>query len=219
MIHYDLPELKWLQDPPPAKGRRYLNQQEPDTIVLWRNDTKRPAADRFFNPNDRNARSADEEAGKRPKRTSPPAKYANNKYKDLLGSDPLVKSESGTKKVLDVSASFLFFKKTSITFSETPLFAVTDHHSKMCLANLAAMAQIAKGIQEYFSWIIDSINQNLDITSFVGTSPEEPTPPEPHRMICRLRNSSLRIWLVQNHPFLQVFLVMLEMLWNQSKMD
>ena len=41
------------------------------------------------------------------------------------------------------------------------------------------MAQIAKGIQEYFSWIIDSINQNLDITSFVGTSPEEPTPPEP----------------------------------------
>ena len=40
MIHYDLPELKWLQDPPPAKGRRYLNQQEPDTFGLWRSDTK-----------------------------------------------------------------------------------------------------------------------------------------------------------------------------------
>ena len=49
-IHYDLPELKWLQDPPPAKGRRYLNQQEPDTFGLWRNDIKRPAAERFLIP-------------------------------------------------------------------------------------------------------------------------------------------------------------------------
>ena len=50
----------------------------------------------------------------------------------------------------------------------------------MCLANLAAMAQISKGIQEYFTWIIDSINDNVDISTFVGTSPGEPTPPEPH---------------------------------------
>ena len=49
----------------------------------------------------------------------------------------------------------------------------------MCLANPAAMAQISKGIQEYFTWIIDSINDNVDISSFVGTSSGEPTPPEP----------------------------------------
>ena len=78
-----------------------------------------------------------------------------------------------------MSASFPFFKKPNIAFSEIPLFAITDHHAKMCLANLAAMAQISKGIQEYFSWIIDSINDNVDISTFVGTSPGEPTPPEP----------------------------------------
>ena len=49
----------------------------------------------------------------------------------------------------------------------------------MSLANLAAMAQMAKGMQEYFSWIINSMDQLLDIKTFVGSSPSNPTPPEP----------------------------------------
>ena len=152
-------------------------------------------------PRKKNSRSAHEETRGRPKLTCPPSLCANEKYKDLLESDPLVKSDSGNKKVLDLTASFPFFKKPNIAFSEIPLFAITDHHAKLCLGNLAAMAQVSKGMQEHFSWIIDSMNDKVDISSFVGTSPGEPTPvaPQPHNLSVReqlindLSNSDLSV--------------------------
>ena len=57
----------------------------------------------------------------------------------------------------------------------------------MCLANLAAMAQVCKGIHEHFGWIIDSMDKKVDLSSYVGSSPGEHTPadPQPHNITVR----------------------------------
>ena len=143
------------------------------------------SSDRNFNPKDKASRSAFEESKGRPKLTCPPSQCASEKYRDLLELDPLVKSEAGNKKVLGLP--FPFFKKPQIAFSEIPLFAITEHHAKLCIANLAAMAQVCKGIQEHFGWIIDSMDKKVDLSSYVGTSPGEHTPadPQPHNITIR----------------------------------
>ena len=50
----------------------------------------------------------------------------------------------------------------------------------MCLANLAAMSQVCKGIEDYFSWLVESMDLNVDLTSNGGSSsPGERTPSAP----------------------------------------
>ena len=63
-----------------------------------------------------------------------------------------------------------FFKAKQIPFKEIPLFAITEHHAKLSLANLAAMSQVCKGIQDHLSWIIESIDLKKDLASYGETS-------------------------------------------------
>ena len=167
-IIYDFPDLPWLSDPPVTKGLRAPTQQGDDTFGLWHSTTKRPATDRNFNPKDKSSCLVYEDSKGRPKLTCPPSECASDKFRELLESDPLVRSETGNKKVLDLPIPF--FKKPQIAFSEIPLFAITENHAKMCLANLAAMAQVCKGIQEYFVWIVESMDKKVDLSSYGGTS-------------------------------------------------
>ena len=84
---------------------------------------KRPT-DRFFTPNEKN-----NESKGRTKLTCPQSECADPKYRSLLESDPLVKSEAGGKKYLDLPTPF--FKAKQIPFKEIPLFAITEHHAKL----------------------------------------------------------------------------------------
>ena len=63
-----------------------------------------------------------------------------------------------------------FFKKSQIPFKEIPLFAITENHAKLCLGNLAAMSQVCSGIQDHMAWLVDSMDLNLDIGSYGGSS-------------------------------------------------
>ena len=108
-IIYDFPDLPWLSDPPVTKGLKAPTQQGEDTFGLWHSSTKRPATDRNFNPKDKSSRSVYEDSKGRPKLTCPPSECASDKFRELLESDPLVRSETGNKKVLDLPIQF--FKK------------------------------------------------------------------------------------------------------------
>ena len=64
----------------------------------------------------------------------------------------------------------------------------------MCLANLAAMAQVCKGIQEYFAWIVESMDKKVDFSSYGGTSsPGQRTPADPQN-----HNATIREQLVDD---------------------
>ena len=94
-----------------------------DSFGLWHASSKRPSTDRHFNPNDKNNLSAYEES-----------KGAPSLLAFILSAptpiDPLVKSESGNKKVLDLPIFFLKAK-------QIVLFVITKNHAKLLLANLA----------------------------------------------------------------------------------
>ena len=126
-IVYDLPDLPWLSDSPVTKGRRAPTQQGEDSFGLWHSSTKRPASDRIFNPKDKTNRSAYEASKGRPKLTCPQSECASSKNKEFLESDPLVRSETGNRKVLDLPISF--FKSRQIAFREIPLFC---YYGKSC---------------------------------------------------------------------------------------
>merc|ERR1712121_145388 len=81
---------------------------------------------------------------------------------------PLVKNEVGKNKVWDLPHPF--FKKSQVNFKEVPLFAIMENHAKLCLGNLAAMSQVCLGIQDYLTWLVESMDFNLDITSYGGSS-------------------------------------------------
>ena len=69
-----------------------------------------------------------------------------------------------------------FFKKPQIAFREIPLFAIMENHAKMCLANLAAMSQVCKGIKDYFAWLVESMDLKVDLTSYGGSSSQGNVP-------------------------------------------
>ena len=137
---------------------RAPTQTEKDTFGLWHPSTKRPSTDRNFNPKDKANRSGHEEAKGRPKLTCPPSECSSSKYRELLESEPLVKSEVGNKKILDLPIPF--FKKSQIPFKEIPLFAITENHAKLCLTNLAAMLQVCTGIYDHPAWLVESMDLN-----------------------------------------------------------
>ena len=93
---------------------------------------------------------------------------------ELLEYDPLVRSEAGNRKLLDLIIPFL--KKSQIPFREIALFAITENHAKMCLANLAAMSQVCKGIKDYFAWLVESMDLKVDLTSYGGSSSQGNVP-------------------------------------------
>ena len=117
-IVYDMPELPWLSDPPVTKGLRAPSQVAEDTFGLWHVSTKRPTTDRHFSPNDKSNRSSYEELKGRAKLTCPHSECADSKFRSLLESDPLIRSETGNKKVLDLPTPF--FKSKQIAFKEIP---------------------------------------------------------------------------------------------------
>ena len=119
-------------DPPATKGIKVPLQEVSDEFGLWQKSTKRPTTDRFFTPNEK-----DDET-KEAFLTCPPSSCADPKFRKLLESKPLVKSITGSKKYLDLPLSF--FDEKRISFKEVPLFAITEHHAKLSLGNLAAMS-------------------------------------------------------------------------------
>ena len=136
-IVYDLPELPWLSDPPITKGVRAPTQVGEDSFGLWDSSTKKPSSDRHFIPKDKNNRSAYEESKGRAKLTCPQSECASLKYRELLESDPLVRSETGNRKVLDLPIFFLKAKQIA-------LFVITENHAKLLLANLAPCHKFAR---------------------------------------------------------------------------
>ena len=77
-----------------------------DSFGLWHASSKRPSTDRHFNPNDKNNLSAYEESKGVPSSLAF-SLSAPTPIRSLLDSDPLVKSESGNKIVLDLPIFFL----------------------------------------------------------------------------------------------------------------
>ena len=124
-----MPELPWLSVPSITKGGGLLTSGR---RFLWPLACffQGPSTDRHFIPNDKNNLSAYEES-----------KGAPSLLAFILSAptpiDPLVKSESGNKKVLDLPIFFLKAKQIA-------LFVITENHAKLLLANLAPCHKFAR---------------------------------------------------------------------------
>ena len=75
--------------------------------------------------------------------TCPPTVCSDPEMRKLLESKPLVTSMGG-KKLLETPDPI--FSKDQVSFKEMPLFAFTQHHAKLSLANIAAMSQVCLGV-------------------------------------------------------------------------
>ena len=135
-ISYDLRDITWLMDPPATKGIKVPLPDILDEFGLWQKSTKRHTTDRFFTPNEKDETKEDS-------LTCPPAACADLKFKKPLESKLLGKSITGGKKYLDLPVPFY---DNRISFKEIPLFAITEHHAKLSLGNLAAMSQVCTWI-------------------------------------------------------------------------
>ena len=162
-IHYEPPPMGWFKDPKPDHLSSNPLQKEPDTFGLWDKSVKRPTTDRHFCPSVSTAEDLKESF-----LTCPPSVCVDPNMKALLESKPLVKSISGGRKRLELPAAM--FTDKNIHFKETPLFAVTQHQSKLSLGNTAAMAQVCGGIQGFMSWLVDNWNSQLDVSTYSGSS-------------------------------------------------
>ena len=147
-IHFVPPALAWFKHPKPDPRFYHPSQQTPDLIGLWDPAIKRPTTDRHFTPSTPSSEDIRERF-----LTCPPSVCSDPALKALLESKPLTRSVSGKKQL---ALPGRMFNKTHVNFKETPLFAITQHQSKLALGNTAAMAQLCSGMQDFLSWLVDN---------------------------------------------------------------
>ena len=173
-IHFVPPALAWFKHPKPDPRFHHPSQLTPDLIGLWDPAIKRPTTDRHFTPSTPSSEDIRERF-----LSCPPSVCSDSALKALLESKPLTRSVSGKK---ELALPGRMFNKTHVNFKETPLFAITQHQSKLALGNTAAMAQLCSGMQDLLSWLVANWDNPLDISSYKGSSlpGSEAVAPSPH---------------------------------------
>ena len=173
-IHYEPPSIGWFKNPEPDPRYHHPVQKTADAVGFWDRAIKRPTTDRHFTPSSTSSEDIRERF-----LTCPPAVCSDPSLKVLLESKPLVKSVQG-KKELELPGRM--FSRNLVKFKETPLFAITQHQSKLAFGNTAAMAQLCGGMQDFLSWLVENWNNFLDITTYMGPSVRgiQPDDPSPH---------------------------------------
>merc|ERR1712082_189082 len=96
-----------------------------------------------------------------------PVKCVSDQKQAFLVSNPLVTSLPATqKKFLTLPESV--FKTSQVTFSEIPLFSISDYHSRQALAAILAVDQLNNELKERVRVITDNWDLNKRIAVVDG---------------------------------------------------
>ena len=159
VLNFEFPiENTWFQNPIPEYGSK-------DTIGLFKPRFRRPIANRYLSLSSGSAITEDKTTHSF--MTGFPVKCVSDQMQAFLVSNPLVTSLPATqKKFLTLPESV--FKTSQVTFSEIPLFSISDYHSRQALAALLAVDQLNNELKERVRVITDNWDLNKRIAVVDG---------------------------------------------------
>ena len=136
----------WFQNPLPEYGSK-------DTTGLFKCRFRRPIANRYLSLSSGSAIIEDKTTHSF--MSGFPVKCVSDQMQAFLVANPLVTSIPATqKKSLTLPESV--FKTSQVTFSEIPLFSISDYHSRQALAALLAVDQLNNELKERVRVITDN---------------------------------------------------------------
>ena len=148
----------WLQDPSPELHSN-------DTVGLFKSTFRRPIANRHLTLASGSAQVEDKTTFSF--MSSFPVQCNNDKLQAFLTADPLVTSITASQKKL-LSLPESVFSETSVTCTETPLFSISDYHSRQGLAVLLAMDQLNTEFKDRLRVLTDNWDLNKRVVVVDG---------------------------------------------------
>ena len=158
-IEFDLDiEGTWLQEPVPNTRVKVGNSFE--TVGLFPGTIKRPIANRYLTPKGLDSESTSKDEVSNEIMTSLPLKCKSEPLKSFFKEGPLVRSDGGTKKALDVPFELFNVKKIDWPGS-FPNFSIIDCHARNSLQGCAAVSQLVSDLRDRNQGFLEKWDQTV----------------------------------------------------------